>query len=227
MVSNEHLTRQADIIPCDVAARTPVTIVGAGAIGSWVAMLLAKSGFTNLTVYDHDTVDAVNMSSQGYRFKDIGKAKVYALKDMLDDCVPTPLDANRFIPTKWSLNTHAAGILVLAVDDMAARKDIYNGVKRGMFMTTHVIDTRMGAEVAMLYTTKPHSEDWYEKTLYSNEDSVQERCTAKATIYTACALSSMVVQTIKQVACGEDYNKNIQWNIKEGSQELWKSKQNR
>lgn len=221
-MKNEHLTRQADLIDSSRAASIPITIIGAGAIGSWAALTLTKSGFTNLTVYDHDEVDVVNMSSQGYRFKDIGKPKVEALREIIADFTG---DASgmRMFHAKWTPDIHASGIIIAAVDSMETRRKIMEDVKANMFKIKYIIDPRMSAEVAMLYTYKPSDSAAYEKTLYTDADAVQERCTAKATIYTSNMLAGMVVQTVKQITCGEPHIKTALWNIKEGSLDLWKS----
>ena len=44
---------------------TPVTIIGAGATGSWLALMLAKLGIQDITVYDFDVVEEHNVPNQG------------------------------------------------------------------------------------------------------------------------------------------------------------------
>ena len=61
--------------------------------------------------------------------------------------------------------------------------------------------------------TSPDELDEYAKTLYSDEDAVQERCTAKATMYTACMLSGLVAKTVKNFTCDQDHSKYISWDI--------------
>ena len=220
IIENAHLTRQADIIPTTQAAQLPITIIGAGAIGSWTALTLAKSGFTNLTVYDFDTVSIENMSSQGYRFADIGKPKVDALADIIAMFTGITI---KTVNAKWSPNIHARGIVIAAADSMETRRYIYESIKSSMFQVTHMIDARMGAEIAALYTTRPHAETWYDNTLYSDSEAVQAPCTAKATIYTSNLLSGLVVKTVKDILVGAPYTKNAQWNIKDGDYTLWRS----
>jgi molybdopterin/thiamine biosynthesis adenylyltransferase len=55
--------RQADLISPEALAAT-VTIVGAGGIGSPVALALAKKGCRTLTRYDPDMVEAHNLPNQ-------------------------------------------------------------------------------------------------------------------------------------------------------------------
>jgi tRNA A37 threonylcarbamoyladenosine dehydratase len=77
MVTNKYLTRQSDLIP-EAILSTPITVVGAGAIGSFTVLTLAKMGFNNITVFDDDEIDFVNINNQFYRISDIGKKKVDA-----------------------------------------------------------------------------------------------------------------------------------------------------
>src|SRR5574343_167145 len=75
----EHLTRQSDLIPEKVLT-VPVTIIGAGATGSWTALLLTKMGMSNINIFDFDDVEVENMCSQFYKPSDISNAKVNSLK---------------------------------------------------------------------------------------------------------------------------------------------------
>ena len=81
--THRHLTRQLDLIPLNVLNK-PVTIIGCGAIGSFLGLQLAKMGMTNLTFFDHDTVSIENMSNQFYPRSAIGQNKASALYDMLE-----------------------------------------------------------------------------------------------------------------------------------------------
>lgn len=219
--SNEHLTRQLDIVPIDILG-TKITIIGAGAIGGWTTLALAKMGFCDITVYDFDKVDTVNMNSQFFRFSDIGKPKVMALKDLVKDFTGTEITAKG---EKYESGMFT-GIVISAVDSMAVRKQIWENHKLKGFFTKAVIDPRMGAESALLYTMRPtltkDIED-YEKALYSDENALQERCTAKATIYTANLLSGLVVKAVKDLLTRPNFLRIAQWNIAENDVMLFKA----
>lgn len=61
-----------------------VFIVGAGALGSVVAMYLASSGVGHITVADFDTIDISNLQRQlSYVTTDIGKPKVRVLAERI------------------------------------------------------------------------------------------------------------------------------------------------
>ena len=60
-----------------------VGIIGAGGLGSNVAMMLARSGIRLLTILDHDVVEASNLNRQAFFPEDVGKPKVRALSAYL------------------------------------------------------------------------------------------------------------------------------------------------
>lgn len=52
-------------------------------------MQLAALGAPRLTLIDFDTVDATNLTTQGYRHGDLGRLKVEALRDAVRELDPT------------------------------------------------------------------------------------------------------------------------------------------
>jgi molybdopterin/thiamine biosynthesis adenylyltransferase len=217
--TNEHLTRQLDIIPLDILG-TPITVIGGGAIGSFTTLALAKMGFSNLTVYDHDTIETVNMNSQFYRLRDVGQLKVSALRELVKDFTGVEI---RAVPQRY-MGGIFPGIVISAVDSMEVRGLIWNSHRNKSPFTRAVIDPRMGAETALLYAMNPMVEkdnDSYSKTLYTDKDAVQERCTAKATMYTACMLSGQVAKTVKDLLTGE-HTRVLEWSMKHDQFKAWR-----
>ncbi len=221
-LTNEHLTRQMDLIPSEVLD-IPITVIGAGAIGSFTTLQLVKMGFTNLEVWDHDVVSVENMSCQFYRFKDIGNAKVDALRSLVKEFTNEDITV---IADRFNLRADHKGIILCAVDSMEVRRATFEAIQARAFQVTHFIDPRMGAESALLYCMnpfEPKDHKAYNVTLYSDTDAVQERCTAKATIYTANLLSGLVAKTVKNIACGQAYPRVSTWNIADNALESWTS----
>lgn len=217
----QHLTRQADLIPLSVLGE-PITIIGAGAIGGWTALSLAKMGFGNITVFDFDKVDVENMNSQFYRFQDIGRPKVRALQDLVESFTGIRIAG---VDDKYPGMKAFPGIVIAAVDSMEARKSIWDAHKIAPF-TKLVIDPRMGAETALMYVREPLNKPdavSYEKTLYTDANAVQERCTAKATIYTANLLAGMVVKTVKDFLVTGQYVRNLTWDISKDAFQAWRT----
>jgi len=80
-----------------------------------------------------------------------------------------------------------------------------------------VIDPRMGAEVAHLYVMNPNDiEDMasYIKAWYSDDDSVREECTSKATIYCANILAGLVAKAVKNLTNKQKYTRVLKYDMK-------------
>jgi molybdopterin/thiamine biosynthesis adenylyltransferase len=190
----------------------PITIVGAGAIGGWTTLALAKMGFANIRVFDFDKVDTVNMNCQFFRFKDIGKSKVDALRDLVEDFTGVKVQACNERYTGGA----ARGIVIAAVDSMAARKMIWESHVENPYATRCVIDPRMGAQAALLYVMDPKNPKDradYPKTLYSDSAAEQERCTQKATCWTANILSGWVCKAVIDILINPEYLRTAQMDI--------------
>jgi len=209
-----HLIRQYDIIP-EKTLSTPVTVVGAGAIGSWVVLLLAKMGMTDITVYDHDKVAIENVNCQLYGREDVGVPKVFALTKIVQK-----LSAKiglRVATEKWSPDPATKGIVICAVDSMEVRKQVFEEICKSHIFVEWFIDCRMGAEEALMYTVRPHNPKdaaTYRKTLYTDADAVQAPCTAKATGYTAALISGWCVRSVKAILTKEAPPRITLWSIK-------------
>lgn len=218
MMKHETLIRQLDIIPLEILD-TPVTVIGAGAIGSHVIKSLAHMGFRTLRVFDEDIVEPENLNCQGYPLAALGKPKVEALAAIVKEYTGIEIEAKRAMYETGRFD----GVVVSAVDNMRTRRTIWEEHAKQALKTLCVIDPRMGAESAMMFTMNPMSPDdqkSYEKTLYSDEDALREPCTAKATMYTALLLSGFVCKAIKDVLTRSAlYPRVVMWNIAKNSME--------
>ena len=206
----EHLTRQMDIIPLDSLKRK-ITVIGAGAIGSMTILALAKMGYEDITVYDFDKVDIENINSQFYRFKDIGKYKVIALQEIIKDFTNVDI---KIINKKYE-GEKFTDIIICAVDNMATRKEIYK-VNKENFLCNFLVDPRMAIEFAYIQGFNPNVIDecnLYEKTLHTDEDSVQERCTNKSTIYTSQLIGATIAKMVKDISNNKKHINRIMWDI--------------
>jgi len=180
--------------------------------------MLAKMGFGNITVWDFDVVSVENMNAQGYRFKDIGKPKVLALQEIVKEFSNIQIKVNN----RAYAGEKLSGIIIACVDSMNVRQIIFennNHVK-----CDYIIDSRMGAEQAILYAIKPFFKEdigMYQKTLYTDKEAVAEACTAKATSYTASLLSGLVTKAVKDIAMGKNPTRIIHWHIGENQYKLY------
>lgn len=216
-ISVDHLTRQLDLLHVEKLG-LPIRVIGAGAIGSFTVLMLVKMGFKNVAVWDFDTVSVENMSCQFYRFRDIGNAKALALQGLVKDFTNVDIAAyaEEFDEVQGQL---LSGVVISAVDDMNVRRMIFETILRSGAPVSYLIDPRMSAEYMTMHTVRfaeDKSVEAYKNTLYSNDQAVQERCTAKATVYTANLASGLIARNIKNIAMGLAYDKNVTWDIAMG-----------
>lgn len=216
----EYLTRQSDLIP-EHALQASITIIGAGAIGSFTALSLAKMGYSDITVYDDDVIEEENMNCQFYPIDSIGLNKVDALKGLIKQFTGVEIKAHaeRVDNTK----IFRSDILIAAVDNMSVRKFLFKDCFGGSLF----IDPRMSAEYATIETVhfQDHQKRFsgYEKTLYTDEEAVQERCTAKSTIYTVLLIAGQIAKIVKDVSMQSPYARTIDWDIANNRMMAWDS----
>ena len=60
-----------------------IGIGGAGGLGSNIAVLLVRSGFTHFEIIDHDIIEPSNLNRQHYNLDDLARPKVHAIKEHL------------------------------------------------------------------------------------------------------------------------------------------------
>lgn len=214
----QHLLRQIEIIPLEKLGEN-INIIGAGAIGSFTALALAKMGFGNIGIYDADKIENENMNCQFYPLDAIGKPKAVAIKEMVKAF------SGFEIGSKEALYEGAPlpGLIISAVDNMKTRTMIWEAAKKSP-TAKMVIDPRMGAEAGLVYVMDPHDEKdvvAYEKTLYSDEEAVQERCTAKATMYSVLLIAGQVAKAVKDIVTGAPYARISHLGIKDNQYHLW------
>ncbi len=88
----------------EILQQKTVVVLGAGGIGSHVAMECCRLGIKQVTLVDHDTVDATNLNRQIlYSSGDIGKLKVEAAKESLKQhALITSIEVRNFdVFQKW------------------------------------------------------------------------------------------------------------------------------
>lgn len=99
---------------------TAVVVCGAGAIGSQVAMMLARIGIGRLIVVDHDFLEEHNIANQLYTPKHLGNSKIDAMKKILEDFDVEYIGIkNRVQNINW--NAIDADIFLGCFDNVGAR----------------------------------------------------------------------------------------------------------
>lgn len=212
MVTDTFYWRQLDILNPNETRDRKIGIVGAGGIGSPLALLLAKMSFNNITVWDYDKIENHNIPNQLFRISDIGKPKVEALQDIIKDFTDTEIN---IVNEKWK--GELRDILISGVDNMEARKAMYKKAKENPDRCDLLIDARMGAELIRIYAIQPINPldcEFYEKTLYPPEEAQELSCTAQAIFYNTFTLSGLVGSIVKHFILVEPYPKEIIFDLK-------------
>jgi molybdopterin/thiamine biosynthesis adenylyltransferase len=189
--------RQAEIVPQDELERVAAVVIGCGAIGSWLARLLAHLGVTYFLLADPDSVDHENLALQGFPASDLGRNKAEATAEMALEVNPAcraDFAAERFRRDHLKLIPRAYGrVAVFAcVDDIEARAFLYRATRGKCAL---YVDGRMAALAWRVLTVDDPGDDHYETTLFKSSEANVLRCTAKGTVGTAVApANQMAVQ---------------------------------
>lgn len=199
--------RQTGLFNPATEADATITIAGLGNIGSQTAMALSRLGFTSFNLYDYDTIEEHNLSSQYFSVADVGKLKTEAIVKHMRAVNPAVLPLA--CPTKYDPKQTTSGILICAVDTMKARKEFCKTLLKQKDRPELIIDGRMGGGQIEIYTlTTP--EEW-EKTFTDKPSN--DPCSARYICYVSMIISSLIANQVKRYVKKEEYKKNILFHI--------------
>jgi len=179
----------------------PITVIGAGAIGSAAVLTLAKMGCSDITVWDADTLEEVNIPNQLCKPSMMGKPKVEALAELVYELSEFQIKQINRRYTGQNLK----GVVVVTVDNMAGRKNVWKRVKLNTKIPL-LIDARMGAEFARIYAIHPtnvEQTDFYQQNLYGTDEAEHLSCSARSIIYCPIAIAAFIALLVKQYATNQ------------------------
>ena len=121
-------------------AQAPITVCGAGALGSLLADNLARQGATHLTVIDFDRVEAHNVGTQLYRREDVAALKVDALRGHIfratgTEIVTVPKRLDKGNATKF---LRGATLVLDTFDNSASRRLVTETSKASKLPCLHL-----------------------------------------------------------------------------------------
>jgi len=185
-----RFTRQADLVPQARLEGLTVDVIGVGAIGRQVALQLVAIGATQLRLFDFDTVELINVTTQGYSQRDdIGILKVEATRRALlaiEPAIRVESVADRYRPEQG-----ASEAVFCCVDSISARKAIWRAVRD---QCTFWCDGRMLGDVARILTVNSHAgHDHYASTLFPQGEALAGSCTSRSTIYCASIAAGLML----------------------------------
>lgn len=187
------ITKHMDFYNPMTDFKEQIHIIGCGAIGSTLAEMLTRMGFTELHIYDFDIVTAHNIANQTFDARDINVLKVDALSVNMQLINPE-IKIVRY--TEGYTNQPLKGYVFLAVDNIDLRRQIatdnkYNQQIKAMF------DFRMRFSDAQHYGADwgdPKAVNAFIDTMqFTHEEAVAE------TPVSACGTSLNIITTVRIV----------------------------
>ncbi len=182
-----------------------IIVLGAGSLGSFITLNLAKLGFNNILVYDYDIVEKHNIPNQFYRIQDINKHKTIALKSIVKDFADIDLQICTEKVTKdtkfpMGLNN----LYILTFDTLKQRKLVYNILKK--VKNCNVLDARCGGEEYSIQLINLFNDSEIIEWKKSLEIvSAELPCGAKSICYTNLSIASEVCNIVKKLNNDEKY----------------------
>lgn len=213
MEHNVNYMRQTLLFDPSGFPDAAVTIVGLGNIGSHTALTLSRLGILKFQLFDHDTVENHNLSSQAYSVDELGEEKVTVIsrkivgQNLNSIAAAFPIEFTG-LASEISPLTTLHPILIIAIDTMDGRKAIcenlittgYNGL---------IIDGRVGGSQLEVYVCNG-PEEW-KKTFVDNPGS--DPCGGRFICYTSVMIASIITNIVKKHLKGERVNQSIMVNV--------------
>ena len=178
--------KDADWLPKNNEA---VLIGGAGGIGSWVTFFLSKIGF-NIYLYDFDTVEEHNLGGQLFKQDAVGKSKVQAVREVVEEYCGVQISG---FEEKITETSPGHMYCISAFDNMEARKTMFNTWKKFAVLfpeTAIFIDGRLELESFEIFCVTPDRIEEYEKHLFADSAIEEAACTLKQTSHTAAMIAT-------------------------------------
>ena len=202
LLINESLSRFSGTSWFNEIQKSRVIIAGIGGIGSNVAFQLARMSPANITLYDDDTVEMVNMAGQLFSHDDVGNKKVDAIASMISSY--TSARQVNAITSRFTSDTPSGDIMICGFDNMAARKEFYNSWKNHLttLSSEHrakclFLDGRLSIDTLQILCIQgddDFNKNRYEKEfLFSDSQADPTVCSMKQTTYLACMIGSLMV----------------------------------
>lgn len=202
--------RQWDIVkPSQLSF--PIMVIGAGGVGSWVTLALAKMGCQDIAVVDNDVVEEKNVPSQIYTLEQVGKPKVEALREIVEMFTAVKISvSDRKFPDVSNYELLPEAVIV-TVDSLQERRKIWvHFFPEGELIPDRLhayIDVRMGGDLMKIFTINPkqlHLAQKYAKRLFNEEVKPdQQPCTARSIVYNTLFCGAIVADIVKHYALKE------------------------
>lgn len=198
----------------------PILIIGAGGIGSWATLALAKMGCKNITVLDFDRVEKHNIPSQLYVPQHSSYLKSLSLQTLIEQLAGVTITPITKAFQEYASNGEYKSykVIICAVDSLMQRREIWQALKKTKYFKnlSLYIDARMGGEVMRIIIVNLDKKDLvkkYEDNLFTNTSAAKEKCTARAIVYNTFICGGLIANIIKKYAKKEQIRRSFVFDI--------------
>ena len=212
MNEKDRFERQAELVPRERLDDLMVTVIGVGAIGRPVALLLAAIGVRHLQLIDPDVIELHNVTTQGYSLQEVFLNKVDALSQTIQNYDPSiEVTAIKNVYRKHEASGEA---VFCCVDSIATRSVIWKSLSA---KSRFWVDGRMLAEtLRILAAADESSRHYYPSTLFAQAEAQAGRCTAKSTLYAASIAAGLMVHQFTRWLRGITVDRDVMFNLLAG-----------
>jgi len=168
-------------------------IGGAGGIGSWTALYLARA-FPNatITLIDMDHVELHNLGGQLFSHLSVGRSKVDAVREIISMFSSGTIYCSR--NNIKTISYYSQEIVISAFDNMEARKHLFETCIQKE-VCRYFIDGRLRAsmfEVFFVDLSSEESIEAYRKSLFDDSEEDDGPCSFKQTSHVASMIGSYI-----------------------------------
>ena len=154
-------------------------IIGAGGLGSPVALFLGSAGVGHITIVDHDTVDMTNLQRQiAHTMSRVGQPKVTSAERAITDLnptitvVPVMARANAALLDEWVAQ---ADVVLDCCDNFATRHDINAACVKHRKPLVSGAAIRFDGQVCV-YDSRDHESPCYACVFPADDAFLETRC---------------------------------------------------
>jgi len=167
-----------------------VTVGGAGSIGSWLLLFLARIGYS-IYLYEMDRVEASNIGGQLYGKNDVGNTKQESIRNHISNFA---MHESIESMGKYEEGGVVTNIVFTCFDNMQARRNMFEKWKADIDNNELClfVDGRLTAESFQMYIVTPERTDAYEETLFEDDEIEDLPCSYKSTSHIAAMLASQM-----------------------------------
>jgi molybdopterin/thiamine biosynthesis adenylyltransferase len=190
----------------------PILVGGAGAIGSWLTLYLARQD-AKLYVYDFDTVDLTNYAGQLYNSDSLNALKVEALHNVVYDFTNNQIEPIR---EKYTEKSMGNPIVFSAFDNMEARKVMFEKWVKDYATNPKFekkacifIDGRLLAESGKIFAVTRSNYEKYRDYLYQDADIKDQPCSFKTTSHSAGIIAGLMTSVFNNYITNVKLNMNV------------------